>query len=183
MSAFDNFRTVRWFRTFNLLLQAGLFLTLFGGLNYLSLHHGGRYDLTRQHRYSLSPETLAYLGNLNQPVHVVVTLTEDSDHPEVVAALPDVHGLLREYAYATEGNHDPKTGRDGRVTIEYLDVDRRLREASQLGIDQRDVIVFLCGDKRRVIALGELYRVENYQAKDFIGEQAFTSAILEGASP
>ncbi len=184
MPAFDNFRTVRWFRTFNLVLQALLFLTLFGGLNYIALNHDwGRIDLTRHHRYSLSPETLAYLGNLNQPVRVIVTLPEDSDHPEVAAALPDVRGLLREYAFATEGNHDAKTGHDGRVRVEYLDVDRRIRDASQLGIEQRNAVVFLCGDKRRVVELGELYRVENYQAKDFIGEQAFTSAILNVSSP
>jgi hypothetical protein len=183
MPAFDSFRTVRWFRTFHLVLQAVLFLTLFGGLNYLALNHPSRFDLTRHHRYSLSPETLAYLGNLNQPVRVIVTLTDDSDHPEVIAALPDVNGLLREYAYATEANHDAKTGRDGRVTIRNLDVDRQLREASQLGIEQRNVIVFLCGDKHHVVSLAELYRVENGVAKDFIGERAFTAAILDVSSP
>jgi ABC-type uncharacterized transport system involved in gliding motility auxiliary subunit len=184
MPAFDSFRSVRWFRTFNLVLQALLFLTLFGGLNYLALNHAWRYDLTSHHRYSLSPETLAYLRNLNLPVRVVVTLTEDSDHPEVVAALPEVRGLLREYAYATEANYDPKTGHDGRILVEELDVDRQLREASQLGIDQRDAVVFICGDKpRRVVALGELYRVVNGEARDFIGEQAFTSAILDVSSP
>jgi ABC-type uncharacterized transport system involved in gliding motility auxiliary subunit len=184
MPAFESFRTVRWFRTFNLVLQAVLFLTLFGGLNYVALNHPGRYDLTRHHRYSLSPETLAYLHNLNQPVHVVVTLTDDSDHPEVIAALTDVHGLLREYTYATEANYDPKTGRDGRVTVTNLDVDRQLREASQLGIEQRNAIVFLCGDKPpRVVALGEIYRVENGAATSFIGEQAFTAAILDVSSP
>jgi hypothetical protein len=183
MPAFDSFRTVRWFRTFNLVLQAMLFLTLFAGLNYLALHHPSRFDLTRHHRYSLSPETLAYLRNLNQPVHAVITLTDDSDHPEVTAALPDVRGLLREYAYATEGNHDPKIGRDGRVTVTNLDVDRQLRDASQLGIEQRNAIVFICGDKHRVVELGEIYRVENGAAKDFIGEQAFTAAILDVSSP
>ena len=137
MPAFDSFRTVRWFRTFHLVLQAVLFLTLFAGLNYLALHHPSRFDLTRHHRYSLSPETLAYLRNLNQPVHVVITLPDDADNPAVAAALPDVSGLLREYAYATEGNIDPKTGRDGRVTVTKLDVDRQLRDASQLGIEQR----------------------------------------------
>lgn len=184
MSAFDSFRTVRWFRTFNLVLQAVLFVTLFGGLNYLSLNHGwGRFDLTLNRRYSLSPETLAYLRNLNQPVRVVVTLTDDSDHPEVLAALPDVRGLLREYAYATEANYDPKTGHDGRVHIDYLDVERQPREASQLGIEQSNAVVFLCGDKHNVVALGALYHLENNEAKAFIGEQAFTSAILDVSSP
>ncbi|HWA09977.1 MAG TPA: GldG family protein [Opitutaceae bacterium] len=184
MSALDSFRTVRWFRTLNLLVQALLFLTLFGGLNYIALNHDwGRIDLTRHHRYSLSPETLAYLANLDQPVRVIVTMSEDSEHPEVAAALPDVRGLLREYVYATAGNHDDKTGHDGRVTVDYLDVDRQPREAARLGIEQRDTVVFLCGNKSRVLAPGELYHVVNGAAKDFIGEQAFTSAILDVSNP
>ena len=183
MPAFDSFRTVRWFRTFHLVLQAVLFLTLFAGLNYLALHHPSRFDLTRHHRYSLSPETLAYLRNLNQPVHVVITLTDDADNPAVAAALPDVRGLLREYAYATEGNFDPKSGRDGRVTVTNLDVDRQLRDASQLGIEQRNAIVFLCGDKHHVVELGEIYHVVNGAAQDFVGEQKFTEAILDVSNP
>ena len=32
----DSFRTARWLRTINLVLQAVLFLTFFAGLNYLA---------------------------------------------------------------------------------------------------------------------------------------------------
>jgi hypothetical protein len=32
----DSFRAARWIRTLNLVLQAVLFLTLIGGLNYLA---------------------------------------------------------------------------------------------------------------------------------------------------
>src|SRR5476651_916747 len=99
MSVFENFRAVRWIRTVNLLLQAVLFLTLFGGLNYLANSRGWhedpwRYDLTRYRRYSLSPESLAYLKELSRPVRVIVTRAEND-------ADPDVRGLLREYAFAT----------------------------------------------------------------------------------
>ena len=55
MPAFDSFRATRWIRTVNLVLQAVLFLTLFGGLNYLARHQSWRFDLTRARRYSLSP--------------------------------------------------------------------------------------------------------------------------------
>ena len=50
MPSFDSFRTARWIRTLNLVLQAVLFITLFGGLNYLARNHSLRYDLTQQRR-------------------------------------------------------------------------------------------------------------------------------------
>ena len=73
MPPIESYRTVRWIRTINLVLQAALVLTLFGGLNYLAIHYHWRYDLSRHHRYSLSPETISYLGELKRPIRIVVT--------------------------------------------------------------------------------------------------------------
>jgi len=177
MPALDSFRTARWVRTLNLVLQAILFITLFGGLNYLARNHSLRYDLTQQRRYSLSPETLAYLRTLSNPVRIVVTLTPTSEGAGVAQAYRDISALLREYSFATEGSPSR------RVTVEYLDVYKNRREADQLGIDQPDTIVLICGDRRRTVALGEIYRLENNVKKGFRGEQAFTAAILDVSSP
>lgn len=177
MSSFDSFRTARWIRTLNLVLQAVLFITLFGGLNYLARNHSLRYDLTSQRRYSLSPETLAYLRTLATPVRIVVTLTPNSENADIAQAYRDISALLREYTYATEGNPNRQ------VAVEYLDVYQNRREADQLGIDQPDSIVLLCGDRRRTVALGEIYRLENGVRKAFRGEQAFTAAILDVSNP
>jgi len=177
MSLFDSFRAARWMRSLNLVLQAVLFLTFFAGLNYLARNHAWRFDLTHQRRYSLSPETKSYLEHLTRPIHVVVTLTEDSDNPEVVQAYRDIRGLLREYAYATE-NDDNR-----RITVDYLDVYQRRRDADQLGITDPNRIILLCGDKRRSVTLGDLYRVEKGQRQAFQGEQALTAAILDVSSP
>ncbi len=177
MAIFDSFRAARWIRTLNLVLQAVLFLTLFAGLNYLARNHAWRFDLTHQRRYSLSPETLSFLRNLPRPVHIVVTLTEDSDNPDVAQAYHDVRDLLREYVYATEGDE----GR--RISVEYLDVYQRRREAEQLGIEQPNKVVVMCGDKPRVLSLSDFYKVENRDVKKaFLGEQAITSAILDVSS-
>lgn len=177
MPVLDSFRAARWVRTLNLVLQALLFLSLFGGLNYLARNHAWRYDLTHQRRHSLSPETLSYLRNLARPVKIVVTLTEDSDNADAAQAFRDVRGLLREYAYATEGDANR------RITVDYLDVYQRRREADQLGIDQPNRIVLFCGDKRRTVAPDELYRLERGEKKAFQGEQAITAAILDVSSP
>ena len=96
MTFSDSFRVARWLRTINLVLQAILFLTFFGGLNYVARNHAWRFDLTRQRKFSLSPETLSYIKNLSAPVRIIVTASEDSDNPEV-------HGLLDEYVYASAG--------------------------------------------------------------------------------
>ena len=61
MGAFETFRAVRWLRTLNLLLQAVLFLSFFAGLNYVARSHAWRFDLTRQQKYSLSPERYSRL--------------------------------------------------------------------------------------------------------------------------
>src|SRR4029077_6306199 len=126
MPSFDSFRTARWVRTLNLVLQAILFITLFGGLNYLARNHSPLSDLTPHPRYSLSPETLAYLRTLSNPVRIVVTLTPTSDNPDVPQAYRDISALLREYIFATEGSPSRK------VSVEYLDVYKDRREAELL---------------------------------------------------
>src|SRR5688572_8622089 len=159
MPPFDSFRAARWVRTLNLVLQAVLFLTLFGGLNYLARNYAWRFDLTHQRRYSLSPETISYLQSLSRPIRIVVTLTESDDDPNIAQAFRDVRGLLREYAYVNEGDANR------RISVDYLDVYQQRREADQLGIDQPNSIVLISGDKRRTVLLGEIYQVEQGEKK------------------
>lgn len=166
----DSFRTARWIRTLNLVLQAVLFVTLFAGLNYLARNHAWRFDLTRQHKFSLSAETLSYIKNLQRPVHLIVTVADDNDNPEV-------RGLLDEYTYASASNAA------GRITKEYLDVYRNRRRAEELGIDQTDLLVLVSGEKRRSLPIDDLYQIRNKQRHAFQGEQALTAAILDIASP
>src|SRR5947207_2607795 len=104
MSSHDSFRAARWIRFINLVLQAVLFLSLFGGLNYLALNHSWRFDLTHNQRHSLSTETRAYLGQLERDVRVIVTISNDGSDEDIAQFYRDVSGLLREYAYATRNN-------------------------------------------------------------------------------
>jgi hypothetical protein len=170
MPLFDSFRATRWVRTFNLVLQAVLFLTLCLGLNYLARNHAWRYDLTKHRRFSLSAETLSWIQQLKLPVQIVVSVSDESENPEV-------RGLLTEYVHATEANQQ------GAIKVEYLDVYQNRGRADRLGIDQVDVIMLICGDKRRVLNLNELYRVEKGVRVAFQGEQALTAAVLDVSSP
>jgi len=166
----DSPRASRWIRTLNLVLQAVLFMTFVGGLNYLARSHAWRFDLTRYRRYSLSAETLSYLRELSRPIRVVVTSDGQSDDPEV-------EGLLREYVYATEANPT------GQVTVEYVDIYQDRRRTEKYGVEQPGMVLFQCGDKRRILTVSDLYRAENRVRKSFIGEQAVTDAILDVSNP
>lgn len=177
MPVAPSFRKVRWVRTLNLLAQAVLFITLFAGLNYLAVRYAWRFDLSKNRAHSLSPETRAYLKNLDKPVRVIVTLTEDHDNEEVAQAYRDVRGLLREYGFATAGNPA------GRVTTEFLDVFQRRRDAEALGITDPNTILVICEDRPRKIPLDQLYDVKDQKKQAFRGEKALTAAILDVSSP
>src|ERR1044071_160409 len=144
MASADSFRTARWVRTLNLVLQAVLFLTFFGGLNYLARNHAWRFDLTRHRNFSLSAETLSYIKNLPRPVHIVVSLSTENDSPEV-------RGLVDEYTHATEVNAA------GKITKEFIDVYQNRRRAEELGLDQADLLLLVSGDKRRAVPVSDLY--------------------------
>lgn len=176
MNFADSFRTARWIRIINLLLQAVLFLSLFAGLNYIALNHAWRFDLTQNRRYSLSAETRAYLAGLNQPLHIVVTFTDDADSTELAQAYRDLSGLLREYSYATRNT-------PGEIRVEFLNVYQRRREAENLRIEQPNLVVVMAGERRRVVMIDELYRIRNKTTREaFRGEAALTAAILDVSS-
>jgi ABC-type uncharacterized transport system len=167
----DSSKAARWIRTLNLVLQAVLFLTFVGGLNYLAGSHSWRFDLTRYRRYSLSPESLSYLRELSRPVQIVVTTKGGEDNAEVA-------GLLREYVNATESNPA------GQVSVETVDIYEDRRKTEKYGIDQAGLVLVMCGDKRRALNIStELYHVEDRVRKSFTGEQAITAAILDVSNP
>jgi len=174
----DSFRAARWIRLINLLLQAALFLALFGGLNFLAQNHSWRRDLTQNHRYSLSPETKSYLDQLERNIHIAVTIPGDSENEDLNQAYRDISGLLREYAYVT------RAGAKGRVEVEYLDVYQSRKRAQELGLDQPNVVLVTCEDHRRILTLGDFYNVRDKVTKEsFKGEATVTAAILDVSSP
>ncbi|MDB6113544.1 MAG: ABC-type uncharacterized transport system [Lacunisphaera sp.] len=179
MSFADSFRAARWIRFTNLILQAVLFLALFGGLNYVAQKHLWRRDLTQNRARSLSAETRSYLENLERDVNITVTLTNDGENEELAAAFRDVTGLLREYTYLTRNRAQ------GRINVEYLDVYQSRKRAEELGIESANVIYLASGGNRHALTLGDLYRINGREKRKdaFIGEAALTAAILDVSSP
>ncbi len=169
----DSFQANRRLRTANLVLQAILFLTLFGGINFLALRYTWRFDLTRNRFFSLSAETRSYLDQLRDPVQIVVAYDAQPENEEDAQARRDVSSLVREYVYAGRSSGRPL------ITSEELDVYRDTRRAAALGIAGRNVVVFVSGDRRRYVSRGDLYQIEDGQKRAFLGERAFTAAILD----
>jgi len=172
----DSFQANRRLRATNLVLQAFLFLSLFAGLNYLALRHAWRFDLTRNRFFSLSAETKSYLDQLKETVHVIVAFDPASDDDELAQTRRDILSLLREYVYAG------RTGATERITKEELDVFQQKGRADSLGITNNNVVIFVCGERRRLITLDELFLKEEGGRQAFIGERAFTAAILDVTS-
>jgi hypothetical protein len=173
----DSFRAARWLRTFNLIVQACLFITLFAGLNYIALHFALRFDITKFQKRSLSAETRSYLKQLDRPVLAIVTFSSTAEDEKFRRAFEDVRQILREYTYATETNER------GKIRVTYLDVFQRPREAQQIGAEQNQVILHDTDSGRtRIIRYEDLYQFREGKRAAFRGEQAITSAILDVAS-
>lgn len=177
MAIRHTFAFARWTRTLNLVLQATLLLSFFGGLNYLALNYGWRWDLTNHRRHTLSEETLAYLRSLEQPVKLVLTTNLNANDPDAAQAFRDIRGLLREYATATAAK------REGQVTIEELDIYRDQLRAESLGIEDNNIVVAICNGRPTVIPWADFYETRERVAVAFKGEQVVTSAILRVSNP
>ena len=69
--------------------------------------------------------------------------------------------------------------------MEYLDVYKHRREAEALGVDQPDVILFLCGDNHHIVPLqpSSTTGKEGQPRRAFLGEQVITAAILDVSNP
>ncbi len=178
MNIADSFRAARWIRFINLLLQALLFLALFAGLNYIALNHAWRFDVTANHRHSLSPETRAYLERVERDVAITVTLTDSADSEEIAQAFRDISALLREYTYATSGKSK------GRLRVRFVDVYQNRREAEALGVADQPNVVQLASDGHvRRLLLDDLYLIRKKISREaFKGEAAITAAILDVSS-
>lgn len=167
------FASARRRRTAHLVAQAVLVLTLVAGLNYVATRHAWRFDISRHARHSLSPETRSYLRELSAPVHIVVTLSDDTTEDAIAQAARDVRTLLRDYVEATAANPSAK------ITFEFIDIYKNRAAALKHGIEEPNTILVGSGVKNRIIRITELYRVKNGEKTAFTGEQAFTAAILD----
>jgi len=146
---------------------------LFGMVNYLAARHYRRFDLTKVKIYSLSDQTKAILGELREPIKIIVFF--QPSHP----LYSSMKELLQGYQY-----HGKK-----KVEVEFVDPSRDYARAKLLAekykINDMNVVIFEGGERNRYIGPNEIaeYEYQGYfgsspKLKAFKGEEAFTSAIL-----
>ncbi len=184
MSRLEEFRIARWVKALNRSAQIVLVLLLAAVLNYLAAIQFHRTDLTDNRRFTLSPETRAYIRQLNQPVEIIVTQPAENARPEARLIYGHVKRLLENYDYESR-----RDGGRGLIRIRHINIfqqsDQAERLVSEFGINpgQENAIVVASGPNYREILGTELYQVGNSGENYFRGEQAFTSAILDVTRP
>lgn len=107
-----------------ILLMAGI-LTI---INFLVIRHGGRWDLSETQNFSLAPQTLQVLGQLEQDVRVLVFSHERSPG-------------FRTYRDLLEGYASP------RISVTYVDPEKEPGLAREYEISKIDTAVFVSGEQ------------------------------------
>jgi len=183
MSGFDDFRVAQWVKRFNRLIQIILALTLAAAVNYIAARHFVREDITRTHRYSLAPETLAYLSEIEEPVRIIITEPPESAPPEFHEIFTDVQNLLREIEYESRRNGEPM------VNVEYINIYADSEAAEELvnkyniQPDAESAMIVVSGEEFHEVFLDQLYGSDTGEEKAFTGEQAFVTGILDVMRP
>ena len=107
-------------------LMAGI-LTI---INFLTIRHGGRWDLSETQHFSLAPQTLQVLGQLKQDVRVLVFAHERSP------GFRTYRDLLEGYVHAA-----PK------ISATYVDPEKEPGLAREYEISRIDTAVFESGEQ------------------------------------
>ena len=82
-----DFGQARSNRRFHFLLQAILMVGLVVGVNFVATRFHVRKDLSKMDNHVLSPKTKKVLAGLEEPIDVIVTITERGDHPLLLLQL------------------------------------------------------------------------------------------------
>lgn len=174
-------RARRWQRTLtglNVLAAVALMTAATVLVNALVQRLPLRIQLASRARHVLSVKTLEMLRGLDSRLEVTALFEADSRLYE------DVTALLHEYAHAAE----TMPNLDFRLEIvdPQRDIARTRELALKYDIDAGNQVIFACGEKRRIIDVASLARYEIEITESgvarrmvgFLGEQAFSSAIL-----
>ncbi len=164
----------------NVIVQSLVVLGIVLMINYLSFRHFKRWDFSRDQKYALSSQTVNVLKNLQKPVKAIIFFSSAAE------IAPDVNNLLREYEYAS----------NGKFKTEIVDPFRSLTRAQELqakykfGANENILILDVDG-KSKFVNAQDMADVEmpdqmammmgqaQPHIKDFKGEQAITSALIE----
>ncbi|MCH2614287.1 MAG: GldG family protein [Opitutales bacterium] len=123
MSLIESYQSNRIADRLQAAAQFLLVLLILAAINTIAMRSYTRFDTTLNRSFTLSAQTVAYLTKLQQPINIVVTLSEQSRDVGMRDTYQAVKALLSEYAYETRHQ-----GED-RVRVEYLNIFQQARRA------------------------------------------------------
>ena len=174
MNLIESYQSNRLVDRLHAVAQFILVFLILAAVNTIAMRNYKRIDTTLGRDFTLSAQTVAYLAQLERPVQIVVTLSDQDNDLGIRDIFHDVKSLLNEYEYETRNNET------NRIQVEYIDIYKQANKAKELGIDQADSIIFISGSQRpRVIPINKLYHMVNNELHEFLGETVFTQSVLE----
>jgi ABC-type uncharacterized transport system involved in gliding motility auxiliary subunit len=118
----------------NMALMIVFFLAIVASIQFLATRHSKRFDLTRNKRFSLAPQTLKILDSLDVDVQITGFFRKGS------ANRAKAHDLYDQYAH-----------RSHRVHYELIDPDQRPQMAIDLGVTSYGTTVVRSGEKKELL--------------------------------
>jgi ABC-type uncharacterized transport system involved in gliding motility auxiliary subunit len=167
----------RWLSGANTVVALLLAMVLLAMVNYLSARHYRRADVSRTHPYALSEKTRRLLASVSNTVEGTLFFRPSN------VICDDVEALLREYEYACPKLH-----------VEHVDPDREQTRAAELvrkyGLTRPNVVIFSSGGIDAVVTDDDMVEFDpatspggTPRRTGFLGEQAFSTAILRVTQP
>jgi ABC-type uncharacterized transport system involved in gliding motility auxiliary subunit len=138
----------------NALLISLAFLGILAVVNYLAYANPARADLTEDREFSLAPETLLTLSELQSPAHIIGFYSSNA-----LGSQDNIRPLLDSY----------RDKSNGLVTYEFIDLEADPVAARQYGVTRDASIVVVIGDASEVVTSPS--------------EQEITSALVRLANP
>lgn len=154
------------FRVFNRMAQVILFAAACLMIFFLAWKRFGVVDITREGRYSLTPETVAYLRALPQEVEVIGSLALGEDGSLGRDRLHELQNLTARYASVSQ-----------KLKVKWVD---GYRAQTEYGFKSPYRILLRNGDRQEWVSPEELYLP---QEDVFLGERALTSGLWRLENP
>lgn len=122
----------RWLQRSSLVVYLIVVLAVLVVVNVLANRHDKSWDWTKNHRYTLSAESVKILSELRQPLHLI--LFDRSSN----------FGAARQF-------FDRYQRQSRQVDVQYIDPDRHPAEARQYKIQSYGSIVVKSGDQQQIV--------------------------------
>jgi ABC-type uncharacterized transport system involved in gliding motility auxiliary subunit len=120
----------------NALLMVVIFIAILVGVNFLSMRHSKRWDLTAGKQFTLAPESVEILKNLQTPITALNFSSSQSG-----GSRSDTATLLDEYRAHSD-----------KFQVQTIDPEAQPTLARQYGVTTDGTVVLVSGDRRVTVS-------------------------------